>query len=174
MRIEYSWTPPADVKYGFDLNKARQLLQEAGYKEVNGARVDKQGKPIVLRLYALDNVANDQREAKLLVQWFSQLGLKVKYQTLDVGAMLDAIYNYKGDTPAPDYDMFVWWWTRNTFDPSRHLAVFTTGQIGKQNDWQWSNAESTGSSSSRLKRWIPRSGRSSSGACRRSNTKSLH
>ena len=29
---KYHWEPPADQKYTFDLDKAGQLLDEAGYK----------------------------------------------------------------------------------------------------------------------------------------------
>ncbi len=49
---DYHWQPPAGQAYTFDLAKAGQLLTAAGYPLKNGVRVNKQGKPIVLRLEA--------------------------------------------------------------------------------------------------------------------------
>ena len=52
---DFHWEPPAGVKRPFDLAKAKQLLDAAGYKDTNGdgIREDKKGKPITLRLWAL-------------------------------------------------------------------------------------------------------------------------
>ena len=50
---DFHWEPPADMLYPFDLAKADTLLTEAGYPLQDGVRVDKQGKPIQLRLAAL-------------------------------------------------------------------------------------------------------------------------
>ena len=47
---DYHWQPSADQAYTFDLAKAGQLLTAAGYPLKDGVRLDKQGKPIVLRL----------------------------------------------------------------------------------------------------------------------------
>ena len=47
--------PPADQLRTFDIQKAGDLLTAAGYPLVNGARMDKEGKPIKLRLYAPDD-----------------------------------------------------------------------------------------------------------------------
>ena len=47
---DYHWTPPADQAYTFDLAKASQLLTRRATRSVNGVRLNKQGKPIVLRL----------------------------------------------------------------------------------------------------------------------------
>ena len=49
--LEYAWQPAADQAFGFDLNKAEQMLTAAGYPLKNGVRLNKQGKPIVLRLW---------------------------------------------------------------------------------------------------------------------------
>jgi peptide/nickel transport system substrate-binding protein len=48
-----AWTPTAAETFGYDPEKAKQLLDVAGYKDTNGdgVREDKQGKPIKLRLW---------------------------------------------------------------------------------------------------------------------------
>jgi len=56
------------------------------------------------------------------------------------GAISDALHNYKGDTCAPDHDLYIWGWGEYV-DPDYILNVFTTGQIEGWNDPIWSNAE---------------------------------
>ena len=51
-KLDWHWTPPASEAYSFDLQKASAMLTAAGYPLVNGVRLNKQGKPIVLRLWA--------------------------------------------------------------------------------------------------------------------------
>ena len=74
---DWHWQPPADQLYGFDLAKAGQLLDAAGYPLKNGVRVDKQGKPISLRLWARAESTTSQNVGRLLSGWFRQLGLKI-------------------------------------------------------------------------------------------------
>ena len=52
----------------------------------------------------------------------------------------DAMYAWKGDSPAPDYDMILWFWD-GYYDPGSTLQCFTTSQIGWWNEVYWSNAE---------------------------------
>jgi peptide/nickel transport system substrate-binding protein len=136
----YYWQPPTASVFGFDLQKAGQMLTDAGYPLKDGARVDKRGRPITLRLWARADDVASQSTGKLVTGWFSQLGLTIDYQTLDSGAISDALYNYVGDTYAPDYDMYIWSWGQYV-DPDYILGVFTSAQIGGWNDACWSNAE---------------------------------
>ena len=50
------------------------------------------------------------------------------------------MYAWKGDSPAPDYDMILWFWD-GYYDPGSTLQCFTTSQIGWWNEVYWSNAE---------------------------------
>ena len=49
---DWHWTPPAGQAYGFVWPRPSQLLSAAGYRLVDGVRLDHHGKPIALRLYA--------------------------------------------------------------------------------------------------------------------------
>ena len=69
---DYHWQPPADQAYTFDLTKASQLLTAAGYPLKNGVRLNKQGKPIVLRLMTTTDFPEGQVEAKLITGWLEQ------------------------------------------------------------------------------------------------------
>ena len=55
------------MRRDFDLAKANQLLDEAGYEMgPDGIRLDKRGRPIVLRLWATNASAEEQTAAKLI------------------------------------------------------------------------------------------------------------
>ena len=61
---DWHWTPPADQAYTFDLAKADELLTAAGYPLEDGVRVDKDGKPITLRLWSRQSSARASRRAR--------------------------------------------------------------------------------------------------------------
>ena len=81
-------------------------MTAAGYPLQDGARVDKQGRPIALRLWAATGPVS-QAEGKMVAGWFRQLGLTIEFEIFDDGALLDKVYNMDGDTFAPDYDMCI-------------------------------------------------------------------
>ena len=138
---DYSWQPPDGVRRDFDPAKANQLLDEAGYKMgPNGIRLDKQGKPIVLRLWATASNLEGQRETKLIADWFRDVGIKVKLAIYDSGVYNDRIWNYDGDTFVPDFDMYIWTWD-GYLDPGQTFDCFTTAQIEGWNEPAWSNKE---------------------------------
>ena len=139
---DFHWEPPDEVKRTFDLEKAKQLLDAAGYKDTDGdgVREDKKGKPISLRLWALAESTSTQGEGKLLAGWFESVGLKIRFEVVDNGVASDAMYAWKGDSPAPDYDMILWFWD-GYYDPGSTLQCFTTSQIGWWNEVYWSSAE---------------------------------
>jgi peptide/nickel transport system substrate-binding protein len=138
---DWHWTPSASELTTYDPDKARTLLDQAGYRDTDGDGVrEYDGKPITLRLWAINSEASDQTAAKLIAGWLHDIGLKVEFQVLDEGALIARMWNYEGDTFAPDYDMFIWGWGGD-IDPTFLLSVYTTGQIENWNDTNWSNAD---------------------------------
>ncbi len=139
---DFHWEPPDGVKRPFDPAKAEELLDAAGYRDTDGdgIREDKNGKPISLRLWALAESTSTQGEGKLLAGWYQDIGLKIRFEVVDNGVASDAMYAWKGDSPAPDYDMILWFWD-GYYDPGSTLQCFTTSQIGWWNEVYWSNAE---------------------------------
>ena len=135
---DWYWAPPASQAYSFNLAKAGQMLTAAGYPLKNGVRVDKQGNPIKLRLYARSEYPQGITSGKFLTTWFRELGLNIQLSTVDDGALEDALYNTVKGTFTPDYDMFLWGWY-NDIDPGTELAYFTTSQINSWSDCAWSS-----------------------------------
>jgi peptide/nickel transport system substrate-binding protein len=107
-----------ETPYTFDLAKAGQLLDAAGYpKGADGKRVQPNGKPLTLRLFARQESSSSQQSSRLVAGWFGQLGIPV---TLDVVSE-DTITERIGQG---DYDMFEWGWVVEP-DPDYQLSTFT-------------------------------------------------
>lgn len=137
------YTPTAAETIGFDLDKARQLLDAAGYRDTNGDGIrDYKRKPIRLRLNARTDSQSSQIQGKLITSWFREIGLKIDFTVIDPGALSDMLYSTTngGNTYAPDYDMYLWDWG-GYIDPGDTLSSFITDQIWSWNDPCWSNAE---------------------------------
>jgi len=136
--LDYHWSPPADQVYRFDPTKASALLSAAGYPLRNGVRLNKQGKPIVLRIFADDEQDGYLTTAKLVAGWLQNVGIKAVVSSLDTGALNSYIYNTVGNTFTPNYDLFCWNWDGD-FDPNFLLSVFLTSQINGWSDTAYSN-----------------------------------
>jgi peptide/nickel transport system substrate-binding protein len=140
----YHWEPAADQAYKYDPEETKTQLDLAGYEDTDGDgfRETKDGKPLSLRLMVTNDSPENQSAAKLIAGWFKDVGLDVNLKIVDAGVLLDAQYNYKGDTYAPDYDMFIWFWTYDV-DPEMMLGVPTPQQIEGWNDTLWTDPEYT-------------------------------
>jgi peptide/nickel transport system substrate-binding protein len=135
---DYHWQP-TEV-YAFDLDKAGQLLDEAGYtRDASGARVYK-GKPITLRLITLVDSKQAQNAGKLITGWFGKLGIDVQFSVVETGVLLDHMYAYPGGVFTPDFDMFIWYWDGFS-DPGITLSSFASSSIEYNNEPAWSDAE---------------------------------
>ena len=139
--IDYHWQPSAAEQYTYDPAKAGAALDAAGYTDTDGDGVrENAGRPIKLRLFARTQSATDQRVGGLITGWLEKIGLQIDYQVIDEGAMTDKIYNFVGDTYAPDYDLFLWYWYSDP-DPNFILSVLTKAQIGSWSDTCWTDPE---------------------------------
>ena len=141
---KYHWEPPAGEAFGYDPAKARQILDAAGYKDVNGDgfRETKGGKKLVLRFYATTDSTQNQTAGKLIVGWLKDVGIKLDYQVIDSGALINYQYEYTGNTYTPDWDMFIWYWVQDV-DPNFIVDIYTPQQIEGWNDCLWTDPEYT-------------------------------
>lgn len=109
----------------FDIAKANKLLDDAGYKDVDGDGVREMpdGKnPLVFRLNYSSDSTVAPRLTELLSKTWKQAGVKVEISALDPDALSAAC------CPNFDYDVLVWGWGSDP-DPSFLLNVMTTESI---------------------------------------------
>jgi peptide/nickel transport system substrate-binding protein len=125
------WYNPAIKPPPFDLAKANQLLDQAGYKMgSNGLRVAN-GHPMSYTAIIPDDLANsyEQRSFQIIQGDFKKIGVKLNEKTLDPSAAYDAILanNYK------NFEISLWDWYPLP-DPDFMLSVLTCGSWNVWND----------------------------------------
>ena len=132
----WRWTPPAGQDYTYDPEKARQILDAAGYVDGDGDGVREApgGEPLALRLVALNEYPEDVSAAKMIVAWCRDVGIKLKLDLMDEGAFTDQFYDNA------DYDLFIWSWGGD-IDPGFMLSTYTTTQVMNNSMNQYSNPE---------------------------------
>jgi len=136
------WHVDPDHPRTFSIDTAKQKLEAAGYTlNSSGQRLDKQGKPIVLRMYMPDTDENYAKAAQFIADWYGQLGIKVTTQVLDSATLGDKVLPPEaGDGYTADYDIELWGWTWN-IDPSGELQIFKCDAIGSSSDSQYCNPD---------------------------------
>lgn len=105
--------------YTYDLEKAKKLLDEAGYKDTNGdgIREDKNGKPLKIKFAAMQGGATQEPTVSFLIQQWKAIGLDVELTT---GRLIEfnSFYEKLG-ADDPEIDVYMGGWsTGSNPDPS--------------------------------------------------------
>jgi peptide/nickel transport system substrate-binding protein len=131
----WKWDPPADQAFSFDLDKAGQLLDEAGYRlGGDGTRQTPDGKPIgTLRLMARADSETSLKTLTFFSEWLAELGIDSKVQSIEEGKLTDVILE-------GNFDVFEWGWYVEP-DPDSMLSYMTCGQLGNWSDSWYCNEE---------------------------------
>jgi peptide/nickel transport system substrate-binding protein len=126
----------------FDIAKAKSLLDAAGYPlDGSGNRLDKEGKPINLRLFMPNSNADYPKAAAFIKDWYGQLGIKVSTQVMDSGALTDLLLPPEGGkTGKAKYDIELWGWAGSP-DPNALLQIFRCDAIGGTSDSLYCNKD---------------------------------
>ncbi len=135
-QADWRWDVPEDAQYRYDPQRAKQILDDAGYadRDGDGVREDAAGGELSFRLVALDEYPEDQTAARMIVGWCRDVGIRLRLEHMDERAFGDAIRN------DADYDLFVWSWGGD-IDPGFILSTFTTQQIMGWSDSQYSDLD---------------------------------
>jgi peptide/nickel transport system substrate-binding protein len=127
--------PPYHVKWHvepttprtFNIDEANKRLDAAGYaKGADGIRVDKEGKPINLRLTWPDS-EDHAADAQFIQGWFQQIGIGVDAFVTEEGKLIEDLYGPEAGGPA-NWDFYMWGWGGDP-DPMSLIATFTTDNI---------------------------------------------
>ena len=125
------WLPeiPVEEQFTFDLERAKQLLEDAGYKDTdgNGVREMPGGGDDINLVFA---VRTDSQVAPPISEfvkgWLNDIGIGVTLKPMNESQLTVVIG--KGD-----YDLFHWSWTPYV-DPDPMLSYFTCGQLSSDPD----------------------------------------
>ncbi|MEZ4617478.1 MAG: ABC transporter substrate-binding protein [Caldilineaceae bacterium] len=153
--------------YTFDLDRANQLLDGAGYLDTDGDGIREMpdgSNPLTFRLYWADDTPDAPRMADLIGQTWQQVGVAIEPRTYDPDALLALC------CPAFDYDVIIWGWQMDP-DPNLLLKVMTSDVIpygSSEADTPILNMMRF--MPSKVLRWIQKHDGLSSGKCRRSCT----
>jgi peptide/nickel transport system substrate-binding protein len=123
---------PESERQGFDLERSRELLAEAGWEDTNNnGTVDKDGEELELRLFVRSEDKDSVTAGQFIEGWFREAGIGLETKAISDTALTDAIY-------AADYDMFIWGWSSDP-DPDFILSVLSCDQMMGWSDTFWCN-----------------------------------
>jgi len=141
-----SWVPeiPAEEQFAFDLEQAKQVLEDAGYKDTdgNGIREMPGGGDDINLVYAVRTESQVAAPvAEFVSGWLEEIGIGTTQRPMNDSTLIEVIG--KGD-----YDLFHWGWTPFV-DPDPMLSYFTCGQLSSDpenptdyyNDASWCDAK---------------------------------
>ena len=125
------WTPDiADgVLPSFDLDRAKQILDDAGYEDTDGDAIREMpggGEPLNFRYMVRSDSVNAQPIAEFFTGWLREIGIGTTRKVVDDSQLTEIIG--KGE-----YDMFFWGWVPFV-DPDTMLSYFQCSQIADDPD----------------------------------------
>jgi peptide/nickel transport system substrate-binding protein len=128
---------PAGQQFDADPEKAKALLESAGYTARGGSSVrsDQHGNKLSFRLIAIESTSVDVAAAQLFRNSCAKVGIELTLTTLDANSLGTTVYNAK----APNWDIFVWGWDAGVYDPDYMLGIPLCNQIGSNNDVYYCN-----------------------------------
>ena len=125
--------------YPFDPEKAKQILDDAGWQDNGDSPRTKGDEEASFNLYVRSESPYDIQAAKLVAEQAKAVGIDYNVQVVSTDKLYDLTVRKVSGKPAPDYDTFIWGWGGDPYDPSFLLSILTTGEIGGSSDSFYSN-----------------------------------
>lgn len=127
------WPGSEDIEYKYDPERARALLDEAGWRVGPGGIRQKDGQSLELTLITFSNIDQWRRAGEIIQAQLGNIGIRVNLETAEVGATYDR-------ARAGDFDIGVF---RNTWWLGHPYLFFLTHStnIGSSNYALWSTPE---------------------------------
>lgn len=131
----FHWEPPEEDAFTFDLERAGQLLDEAGYTVgSDGLRTLPDGKPIgTLRLIGRSDSETSLDVLQYFQEWLGELGIDAEVQSMESSKLTNVILD-------GEFDVFEWGWYVDP-DPGSMLSYLTCGQREAWSDTWYCNEE---------------------------------
>ena len=130
---QYHYEPGAELR-NYDIEKAKTLLENAGYTDKNGdgIRENKAGDALSFDLIAIAENVEEVKTAQIIVAGCKEAGINLSLVTMDSGALSDL-------AASEQYDLYIWGWGAD-IDPSVILKLFLTEEYFNLNDTGFSNS----------------------------------
>src|SRR4051794_913228 len=130
-----SWIPDlGDEAYTYDPEKAKQILDDAGYVDTDGDGIREMpggGQKLEFRYAERSESSIAAPIREFITGWLKDIGISTVVSVMDDTQLYDA-------QVAGKYDMFVWGWTPYV-DPDPMLSYFTCDQVTTDPDSPGSN-----------------------------------
>jgi peptide/nickel transport system substrate-binding protein len=120
---------PTEEQYTFDIERANQILDEAGYEDTDGNGVREMpggGQPLNFTFAVRTDSQVAKPIADFVAGWLEDIGIAITYDLMNESKLTEVIG--KGE-----YDMFHWSWTPYV-DPDPMLSYFTCDQVASDPD----------------------------------------
>lgn len=125
---DWHWDPPEEDAFTFDLDRADQLLEEAGYARASdGSRLMPDGSDFgTLRLFARSESTTSTTVMDFFAEWLGELGIDSEITVMESNKLTNVILD-------GEFDAFEWGWYVEP-DPASMLDYMTCGQRGGWSD----------------------------------------
>jgi peptide/nickel transport system substrate-binding protein len=133
--------PEGDLDYPYDPDRAKQMLDAAGWKPGSDGIREKGGQRLSFNLYVRSESQVNITAARLVKEMTKEIGVDFKVQVVSVDKLTELTTQKVKGKMAPDFDTFIWGWGGDPYDPSILLGLITTAQIGGSSDSFYSNPE---------------------------------
>ena len=125
---DWHWDPPEEDAFTFDLDRADQLLEEAGYARADdGSRLMPDGSDFgTLRLFARSESTISTTVMDFFAEWLGELGISSEVTVMESNKLTGIILD-------GEFDAFEWGWYVEP-DPASMLDYMTCAQRGGWSD----------------------------------------
>jgi peptide/nickel transport system substrate-binding protein len=133
--------PEGDLDYPFDPDRAREMLEAAGWVEGEGGVREKGDQRLSFDLFVRSESQENIQAARLVKELTADVGVEFKVQVVSVDRLTELTVREVDGKMAPDFDTFIWGWGGDPYDPGILLNLLTTNAIGGSSDSFYANPE---------------------------------
>ena len=133
--------PEGELDYPTDVDRAREMLEQAGWVEGEGGVREKDGQRLSFDLFVRSESQQDRQAARLVNEMSKPIGVEFKVQPVSADKLTELTVREVDGKMAPDFDTFIWGWGGDPYDPGILLNLLTTKAIGGSSDSFYSNPE---------------------------------
>ncbi len=141
---QWHYEPTADELYEFDLDLANALLEDAGYRHIDGSGVRAatadsyavqaslvpEGTKLSYEMAIRQEYPEERQIAMFLKEQWGEIGIEIVYDIMTEAALGNLVYTY-------EYDTMMWYWSADV-DPMYQLFCQTKASFGGWNDNMYS------------------------------------